>query len=523
VSPVMTAPESGVTVRMYRQGLGDCFLLAFPAPGDAERPYRYVLIDCGILKNSPGEAERMRRVMDSIGAATGDHLDVLVATHEHWDHLCGFLHAADRFRKLRVDEVWLAWTEDPGHAVAQVLREKRARAFRAVQAALTRMHLSVDGAAHETAERIEAVSRFFGVTPGAEPPPGPFLGVSPTTGAALAAVRGRVERPRYCRPGEVVELPGTVGVRIYVLGPPEDPKLIRKSDPTKSGKEVYEKAFALDLEMAVLQAAEHGLAPGADLAPEDREWRDLSFPFDRRHRVPREAARGSEWFRRHYFGSEQPEDLEKGIPGRRDVAWRRIDADWLEVAAQLALQLDSDTNNTSLALAIELAGSGRVLLFPADAQVGNWLSWEKLEFQVPEAGKPDRVVTGEELVRRTVLYKVGHHASHNATLREKGLERMESPDLVALIPVDEEVARLPKGSLKKGWDMPFPPLLERLREKTRGRVIRADTGVPPKPKETPEREWNAFLGRITEAGPGERVTGSPEENRPLYIEYTVTG
>ena len=28
-TPTMTAPDSGVTVRMYRQGLGDCFLLAF--------------------------------------------------------------------------------------------------------------------------------------------------------------------------------------------------------------------------------------------------------------------------------------------------------------------------------------------------------------------------------------------------------------------------------------------------------------------------------------------------------------
>ena len=68
-------------------------------------------------------------------------------------------------------------------------------------------------------------------------------------------------------------------------------------------------------------------------------------------------------------------------------SWRRVDDDWLGYAGQLALQLDSDTNNTSLVLAFELSGGGDVLLFPGDAQVGNWLSWESLEWQIPEGPK----------------------------------------------------------------------------------------------------------------------------------------
>ncbi|TIX03162.1 MAG: hypothetical protein E5V44_15695, partial [Mesorhizobium sp.] len=54
--------------------------------------------------------------------------------------------------------------------------------------------------------------------------------------------------------------------------------------------------------------------------------------------------------------------------------WRRIDSDWTGSIEALALKMDSDTNNTSLALAFELP-DGQVLLFPGDAQVGNWLSW----------------------------------------------------------------------------------------------------------------------------------------------------
>src|SRR6185295_16271734 len=124
-------------------------------------------------------------------------------------------------------------------------------------------------------------------------------------------------------------------------------------------------------------------------------------------------------------------------------SWRRIDGEWLAGSPELALQLDSLTNNTSLVLAIELpAGGGSdrdVLLFAADAQVGNWLSWQDLKWTVD--GKE---VTGPDLLKRTILYKVGHHGSHNATLKEKGLEEMERLR-VALIPVNQEMAG------KKGW------------------------------------------------------------------------
>ena len=39
------------------------------------------------------------------------------------------------------------------------------------------------------------------------------------------------------------------------------------------------------------------------------------------------------------------------------------------------------TNNTSLVLAIERIADGKVLLFPADAQEGNWLSWHDVAIE----------------------------------------------------------------------------------------------------------------------------------------------
>jgi hypothetical protein len=142
--------------------------------------------------------------------------------------------------------------------------------------------------------------------------------------------------------------------------------------------------------------------------------------------------------------------------------------------------------------------------------VGNWLSWHGSKIRWPRAGDPNSPVTAADLLRRTVLYKVGHHGSHNATLREKGLELMERPDLVAMLPVDEAQARRPKGGNPQGWDMPFSPLLDRLRQKTDGRVLRADTGFPKAED----------LARLSHSDrEGFRQRGAETD---LYVEITVT-
>jgi hypothetical protein len=167
---------------------------------------------------------------------------------------------------------------------------------------------------------------------------------------------------------------------------------------------------------------------------------------------------------------------------------RKIDRDWLNSAAELALQLDSYTNNTSLVLAFELPDRKEVLLFVGDAQVGNWQSWADVKFADPS-------LTAAALLSRTVFYKVGHHGSHNATLQQGGLEAMTSAELVAAIPVDEEFAHRPKGGSPQGWDMPAGPLLAALLKKTSGRVLRGDSDFPrdsAKPEQLTENEWKGF-------------------------------
>ena len=62
-------------------------------------------------------------------------------------------------------------------------------------------------------------------------------------GKALAWVKDRDATIRYLRPGEqLFDLRGLRGIRVYVLGPPHDSRLIKRSDPSKAHSEVYELA-----------------------------------------------------------------------------------------------------------------------------------------------------------------------------------------------------------------------------------------------------------------------------------------
>lgn len=438
-------------VRMYRQGLGDCFLLTCTDGGETS----HLLIDCGVLKGTPDASQRMQEVAQSVKDTTGGRLDRLVVTHEHWDHLSGFLQAQAIYDAVEVGEVWLAWTEDPQDDLANELRHRKQKRLNGLAAA-------AQLAEGKTAERLNALLGFEGDLGAAG---------SQTTGKALEWVKARNADVKFLRPGEqLFDLPGLNGIRVYVLGPPHDRRLIKRSDPSKKHPEVYELASGDGSHQGFLAAVE-ALAAEEQPGP----------PFDPFFRIDTADAKDANPLWKRYQADE----------------WRRIDDDWLGYAGPLALQLDSDTNNTSLVLAFELSDGGDVLLFPGDAQVGNWLSWESLEWQVG-----NRTVHSDDLLARTVLYKVGHHGSHNATLREKGLELMASGELTAMIPVNRVTAK------KMEWLMPFPSLLTRLEEKTKGRVLDAETGLPAQqPAGWTAAAWKQFLAKTDE--------------QPLWIDYTL--
>ena len=508
----MMPAASGVRVRMYCQGLGDCFLLCFR--GKLNDPV-YMLIDCGVILGTSNAQTIMAQVVTDILKATGGHIHYLLGTHQHWDHLSGFIQAQEQFDQLKVDNIWLAWTEDPSNQLARELRGQREKTRAALTAVVNRM-AGLPGMAGQ-AKDIRQVLEFFGEAPGGNS--GVALSAAatkgPNTQAALDYLSARPNaQVKYRHPGEDrIALPEVEHLRIYVLGPPEDEKLIKQSNPSAKGKEVYELteistpdsffAAACGAAAKSIGASAQAQTPDVQVDPELQLLQELSFPFDQRFRITEADAKRNQFFQDRYFDKNPDEH-----PSASDQSWRRIDNDWLGVASQIALNLDSNTNNTSLAIAIELLPSRRVLLFPADAQVGNWLSWSKYSWPADHGG--DKPVTSADLLGRTVFYKVGHHGSHNATLREQGLELMQSEDLVAMIPVDHDMA------VKKGWGkMPFDPLLKRLTEKTRGRIIRIDKGIAKRPDDVSAAQWEKFTAQIKQE--------PRDDGKPLYFEYVVSG
>jgi hypothetical protein len=257
-------------------------------------------------------------------------------------------------------------------------------------------------------------------------------------------------------------------VKACVLGPPRSAELSR-CDPRK-GEAYLHEAYLLREQPLAFELFAHRLglssSRSATPGPFDASW------IESRNKVPRP------W---------KAQKIEESLDNWRDIPNR------------LALRLESDTNNTTLVLALTLGEDGPVLLFTGDAQAGNWRSWHEVQFAQKGAGV---ALDARNLLGRAVFYKVGHHASHNATMRELGLELMTDRDLAAMIPLDVATAR------KNKWPMPHPPLKKRLTEMTAGRLIQAD--------ELAEAEKNRKLHGRVEFGPQSKVLG-----RPLFVEYFI--
>jgi hypothetical protein len=453
---VAALPASRGFVRVYRQGLGDCILVRLKREGQADFK---LLIDCGVVLGTPEPTKPMKRVVGDIVKVTESAVDILAITHEHWDHLSGFIQAKDDFKPLKAGEVWVAWTEDEKDPLAKKLKSELGNAEKALAASAKALRGMGQGDAADLLHDLAATTFGMGAAGGA----------STKDAFDIAKKMAGAKPPRYCLPNDApFEIPG-LNARIYVLGPPHDEKLIRKINPTKSAPETYALALDGGGAMPVGLVAALGLQEKPDNGPLAHKsdsmplnlgklsWSDDGAPFHKRVSLPLDIGKTRDFFREHYYDQDD---------------WRRIDGDWLGPAAELALALQSYTNNTSLVLAIELGdpGKGDVLLFAADAQVGNWESWQTLKW--PGADPP---VTGPGLLGRTIFYKVGHHGSHNATMKEHGLETMNALR-AAVIPVDEAMA------IKKRWGhMPLGAIVDELTKKVpEGYFLRTDK-TPNKP------------------------------------------
>lgn len=518
--PTKASPADGkprIVIRMYRaldaQGdayagyLGDCFLIRVL---NGDQAVANILIDFGILTGSVQAETRMRQIATDIVRSTGGEigdagqvakkgsLDLLVITHEHWDHISGFSQAQDlMFDGLVIQKLWMAWTEDDNDATARQLqqeRDQRSVALAALSEIIQKAAASPDPSpfAADRQVALAGLDAFLGpLVDNVAQAAGAALGAAGTKTKRLRgrdvmqALKKRAQQIEFLSPGQVVNAPGTL--KTFVLGPPRDLKRLKQDKPS-SGPDQETYLANRALEDLLFR-----------LADDEAFGADEDVPFSRRfQRIKPDDVRAAPaaqsildvstdpgvlgWLNERYYVAAASDG--------RDQTRRTIDSDWLGAAGPLALKLDSDTNNTSLVLAFELP-DGTFMLFPGDAQVGNWLSWHDQPYK-----DETRELSAAQILGLVRFYKVAHHGSHNATLKERGLELMTHPLLVAAISTDEAFG---KQQGVKGWRMPDPNVQEAILAATQGRTFRNDDAL--------NANYSPFNNTLN--------------STHLYLEYTV--
>src|ERR1700687_810762 len=389
---------SPIRVRMYRPGFGDCFLITFGSGTAAH----HILVDFGA--HVRGDIGTMDQIMDNHEKTTSSKLEVLVATHAHRDHISGFGKFAARFAEFKIGEVWLPWTDNPQDQDAASLRKKHLALYDALETHL-RLGLGATEANPKYATALDALSNLRG---------------NEAATSELGRGFGAATNVRYFEANASVAKVGSVaGLSAEFLAPPRDAAFLSRMNPP---------------------ADQHFLtAPGV---PADRVR-----PFPKLEISPEPG------------DADYQAVVKEGQPVLSPETMTTLQTLAEAPADRLALTLDSVRNNTSLVILFRF--QGRALLFPGDAQWGNWQSWIGTD-------------RARRLLSEVDFLKVAHHGSENAT--PVGVVRgLKAAKLAVMVPTQIE---------------PFPtiprrPLLQELEKHCCKVAVRSDWIKVPKAPRCP--------------------------------------
>jgi len=366
------APDR-VSVRMYNVGFGDCFLVTIPVADGTRR----ILFDCGSVAHAP--AVSMDDILQQLWQDATDpgteapRIDVIVATHRHRDHVSGF--AKPGWEAVRVQEVWLPWTEHPTDCKARRIRETQSRLAATLSASLA-AQLQVPELLAADRARLESGQALA-------------LNALSNERAMTTLHEGFAGNPkrRFLPEAEAVDLRLETdvlpGVTVYILGPSRDPDVIRDMEPPV-GESYLRLASSLGMGRAVPApfAADWRITPAS--------WAEMAAGQDA-------GGLRSAIFR--FLSSTAPGPaLPELSPADQETIAKMGDLE-----QGVAVALDKAVNGTSLMIVLKIGQAH--LLFPGDAQWGLWQAALQHPF-------------GNALLRQTRFFKVAHHGSHNGTPRE---------------------------------------------------------------------------------------------------------
>jgi beta-lactamase superfamily II metal-dependent hydrolase len=374
--------SGNIRVRMYRVGMGDCFLVSIG--GGKSR--KHILIDCGV--HSQSKFKGLGAAVAAMEKETGGKLEVVVATHAHADHISGFGTEAETFGRFDIGEVWMPWLEDLSNPAAKKLHAKTAALASLLDAHMTKLGADADPLIEwVTLNALGAKGRSS----------------TGNNARALANLRGGFgdkNRTKYLKAGDVLSDAGGIkGLTVRVLAPSTDTKFLSKMQPPES------QLYGLD---------ENGQVVTDNLLPFGDRWNET-------------------------------------VPALDDAYQNELTKQCAVPLQALALSVDNYLNNTSLSLLLQYRG--KTLLFPGDAQWGNWMSWE-----------PD----WESILGDISFYKVGHHGSHNAT-PHGALDLMKANGVAAMASTDTV------DSFNRGhFPVPYSKLVTSVKKQVQNRYVQSD-------------------------------------------------
>lgn len=455
--------KPGYSINMYNLGTGDCFVIRIV---NKDKSVFKIMIDCGAMS---AQKNRMRDTIKQLIKDVDNHVDVLIVTHEHKDHVYGFDRCIDLFEALSIGEIWMAWTENDSLSKVKEWKKEYGKhkfnltkAMAAFNDASERDENSLFSSIydHPLASKDSLESKFAYSTSLRAYAELNMDESNEIYSGGLKGMRHVKERlkprvKRYFKQGDIIEdIKNLTGVRIFVLGPPDQYDSIKnEGNNTGSKGEGYKHNKHLE-DVRMISSMSFNSTSGLGSA---------DYPFDKKYIVEPAELKASNKKQYHAYTGEAIHNSD-----HIDQTWRRIDFDWLFGASNLALRLEKGINNLSLAIAIEFLEEDEMLLFPGDAEIGSWLSWHDIEWEL--FYDDDTRLTTEDILNQTTFYKVAHHTSHKGTAKNKGLKMMVHPRLTSM-------ATLDFSNIMPNWKntMPNKGILIDLLKKTKGRLAFVNT------------------------------------------------
>lgn len=295
-----------ILVRGYIVGFGDCILLTLPDGSQT----RNILIDFGRAPNDASSLQRFPDIARDIAKRTGKHLDLLIMTHEHLDHMEGFCRERQVFDDIQVDRVWMSLPSHPDY-YRNYPKAKLQKSLRAGLASFA----------------AQARRRGLVLHPGFQS----LLENNLSNADRIGYLRKLGKKPvAYLARGEGVAATKLFeNIKIEVLAPEPDVSIYYNA---KARENALTTALA-----ATMGAGRHRNGHGAGI--------DWGFPS-----VPRAEVNDLGGISRSDFERLRRTIREDGVAAARFI--------------------DRAQNNTSLCLLIEVAG--KRLLLPGDAELESW-------------------------------------------------------------------------------------------------------------------------------------------------------